>query len=174
MSNVIFSQEECEYIKSFWNGGVASIGKEYGNTTLNGKELKIRRNVKAHYQDICDSELLSFILPKFESLGIRGISLGCVKITKYIEDDYFAPHRDFQIYDMGVSKKTMVIQLSESSDYVGGDLIVSGVPQTREIGEYSIFDCNEIHEVTKMVDGVRYSLVIFLLEPDFIYESKII
>jgi predicted 2-oxoglutarate/Fe(II)-dependent dioxygenase YbiX len=174
MSNVLLSPNECEYIKTYFTNGVETFGKEYCPLVRNGKELIVRRDVKSNYQDINDSYFLSFILSKILPIGISSISIGSVKIIKYKTGDYFAPHTDFSIYDEGVLKSTLIIQLSDESDYTGGVLLVNGVPQSKMQGSYSLFDSDIVHEVTEMKSGFRYVLVVFLLDRDFNHTQTII
>jgi predicted 2-oxoglutarate/Fe(II)-dependent dioxygenase YbiX len=50
---------------------------------------------------------------------------------------------------------TVIIQLSEESDYEGGTLIVGGVDVSKEIGNVVIFKSTDVHEVTKITKGTR-------------------
>lgn len=174
MSNVIFSQEDCEYIKSFWNEDNSLDGNGYGKTTYNNKSINIIRDVRGHYIDLSDASLLSFILNKVSPIGIGSISLGQVKIAKYIEGDYFSPHKDYTVYDIGTVRKTVVVQLSAPTEYDGGNLLVEDIPQSRELGSASIFNSNQIHEITRLTRGVRYSLVMFLIDGDYRTKKTII
>ncbi len=58
--------------------------------------------------------------------------------------------------------KTFLIQLSDSDEYVGGDLIVGKDIQSKEQGTLSIINPTTPHEVTKIISGERLSLVLFL------------
>lgn len=166
MPEVLFDKDDCLYIKSYWKDDNASNGKGYGKTSINNQLINVKRNVKGHYLDISCSDLLSFILEKVSKLGITSISSNVVKLTKYKVGDYFAPHKDYQQDSRGTIRKTLVIQLSNQNDYKGGELIVRGVKQSKTLGTYSIFNSNDIHEITEVKSGNRYSLVVFLFDKD--------
>jgi hypothetical protein len=190
MDNVLFTKEECEYIKSFWddsnsidgvvyrtsNGnylkGIAHVidGTTSGQVqTEEGRLISIKpKNAKLKFLDLFNKELIDFILSRLSKIGIKSILNNQVKITKYIEGDFFAPHRDFKSIDeFGCTYKTLVIQLSDPKDYVGGYLYVKDVPQSKEQGSYSLFLSSDIHEVKLLEEGIRFSLTIFLYESDF-------
>jgi|688.fasta_scaffold00038_138 predicted 2-oxoglutarate/Fe(II)-dependent dioxygenase YbiX len=190
MDNVLFSKEDCEYIKSFWDDFNSIDGVVYRTTngnyrkdtttvingattvqlqTENGRIITIKpKNAKLKFLDLFNKELINFILSRLSKIGIKSILNNQVKITKYIEGDFFAPHRDFRSIDeFGCTYKTLVIQLSDPKDYVGGYLYVKDVPQSKEQGSYSLFLSSDIHEVKLLEEGIRFSLTIFLYESDF-------
>jgi predicted 2-oxoglutarate/Fe(II)-dependent dioxygenase YbiX len=190
MENVLFTKEECEYIKSFWDDSNSIDGVVYRTTdgnylksiahvidgsttgqvqTEEGRIISIKpKNAKLKFLDLFNKELIDFILSRLSKIGIKSILNNQVKITKYIEGDFFAPHRDFKSTDkFGSTYKTLVIRLSDSSDYTGGDLYVKNIPQTKEQGSYSLFLSSDIHEIKRIDSGTRFSLTIFLYESDF-------
>jgi len=169
MNNILFSKEECEYIKSFWNDFNSIDGSTRVQVqTEEGNTLSLRRNAKLNFLDLFNEELIYFVLSRLSKIGIKSILNNQVKITKYIEGDFFGLHRDFKKTNKnGSSYKTLVIQLSESSDYIGGDLCVKNIPQSKEQGSYSLFLSSDIHEIKRIDSGVRFSLTIFLYEADF-------
>ena len=174
MSSVIFSQADWEYVKSLWSESNSKNGEGYGNTAYNGNILKIKRDVQGHYIDFTDTSLLSFVLKRTSQINIPSITLGEVKLTKYTRGDYFSPHKDYTVYDAGVVRKTLVIQLSSPHEYDGGTLIVEGIPQSRELGSAILFNSNQIHEVTEITQGTRFSLVAFLLDKDILMPKSVI
>jgi predicted 2-oxoglutarate/Fe(II)-dependent dioxygenase YbiX len=174
MENVLFSKEDCEYIKSFWDDFNSIDGAVYRTTggqlqTEEGRIISIKpRNAKLKFLDLFNKELINFILSRLSKIGIKSILNNQVKITKYIEGDFFAPHRDFKSTNkFGSTYKTLVIRLSESADYTGGDLYVKNIPQSKEQGSYSLFLSSDIHEIKRIDSGTRFSLTIFLYESDF-------
>jgi predicted 2-oxoglutarate/Fe(II)-dependent dioxygenase YbiX len=86
---------------------------------------------------------------------------------KYVKGGSLAKHQDFSKYGVDIIYKTILVQLSESNDYIGGDLIVENTPQSRVIGSITTISPTAEHEVTKLENGERYSLVLFLHESDF-------
>jgi hypothetical protein len=195
VENVLFSKKECEYIKSFWDDFTSIDGVVYRTIDNNylkdashiidgpthgqvqmedGRIISIKpTNAKLKFLDLFNKELINFLLNRLSKIGIKSILNNQVKITKYIEGDYFAPHRDFKKTDKnGSTYKTLVIQLSELSEYTGGELYVKNIPQSKEQGSYSLFLSSDIHEVKRIDSGTRFSLTIFLYESDFSFAKN--
>lgn len=167
---VIFSKEECEYIKSFYNLYTEIDGMDVH--TLNGIPLKFRKGSSAKFVVIDNSELKHFLLEKLKPLKVTNIPT--IKIMKYGKGGSLAKHQDFSKYGVDIIYKTLLVQLSESTDYIGGDLIVENTPQSRVIGSVSSISPTAEHEVTILESGERYSLVLFLYESDFDIQKTII
>jgi len=78
-------------------------------------------------------------------------------LTEYNEGSFHAKHID---NSFGYTKRDMIVgvQLSDSDDYTGGDLIINNeiVPRTK--GSLIIYNGTTSHEVTKVTKGIRYSL----------------
>jgi predicted 2-oxoglutarate/Fe(II)-dependent dioxygenase YbiX len=174
MNNVIFSKEDCEYIKSFFDESLAIGDAEPRYLELNGKNIEIRKNAKGSYQEITQPELIEFIVEKLKPLNIVSIKRECLNLIRYNEGDYFEKHRDFSKYGVGATYKTMVIQLSDPTEYEGGDLCVKDIPQDRTQGSVSLFLSSTEHEVKKVLRGTRFSLSTFLYEEDFIFSKSAI
>tara|TARA_Y100001938_G_C8094118_1_gene437001 strand:+ start:3365 stop:3961 length:597 start_codon:yes stop_codon:yes gene_type:complete len=81
-------------------------------------------------------------------------------------------HYDWHI-DTGpgkfVRKISASLQLSDGSEYVGGDLIIKNgrdeIPVDRTRGSLIVFPSTSLHKVTPIVSGQRESLVIWLSGP---------
>lgn len=86
-----------------------------------------------------------------EYLEVKGYSIG----------DHFDPHVDVHgnVNETLDRKLNMIIQLSDSKDYEGGDLYVRNMPATRERCSAIIFPASYSHHVTKIVSGMRYCLI---------------
>ena len=174
MNNVIFSKEDCEYIKSFFDETLAIGDSEPRYLELNGQKIEIQKNAKGSYQEITQPDLIKFIVEKLKPLNIISIKRECLNLIRYNEGDYFEKHRDFGRYGIGATYKTMVIQLSDPSEYEGGDLCVKDIPQDRTQGSVSLFLSSTEHEVKKVLRGTRFSLSTFLYEEDFILSKSVI
>lgn len=175
MSSTIFSKDDCDFIKSYWDESKSLNGSGRSSFKIDEvNTISFNRKVKGYYIDFTDSTLLNFILERLSKIDIKSIEQSTVKIAKYVKGDYFEPHHDFNFYGKGSIYKTLVVQLSDPSTYVGGDLYVKDIPQTREQGSYSLFLSSDIHEVKIVEEGERFSLTIFLYESDFINTKYII
>lgn len=90
-------------------------------------------------------------------------------IQKYLVGFEFKPHIDDVL---GPNKSTLrkryytiLIQLSEESEYEGGELWVkenNDIKMNQMIGNVTIFDTERLHWVTPITNGERWSCTIFL------------
>ena len=83
------------------------------------------------------------------------------EIKSYVKDDCFGIHNDILI-----SKKqdferkiNLIVQLSDSDEYEGGDLFVGTVKCSRKFGTGIFFPAKYLHSVTTVTSGERFSLV---------------
>jgi predicted 2-oxoglutarate/Fe(II)-dependent dioxygenase YbiX len=160
---VIFSKEDCEYIKSFYSYYKEIDGMDTHN--FNDLEIRFRKGSSAKFVIIDNIELKNFLLEKLKPLKVKNIPT--IKIMKYTKGGRLAKHQDFSRYGVDIIYKTLLVQLSDSVDYIGGDLIVENTPQSRVIGSITSISPTVEHEVTMLENGERYSLVLFLYESDF-------
>lgn len=160
---VIFSKEECEYIKSFYSQSNEIDGM--GTHTLNNLEIKFRKGSEAKFVIVDDETLRTFLLHKLKPLKVK--SIPSIKIMKYVKGGRLARHQDFARYGVDPIFKTLLVQLSDSTEYIGGDLVVETTPQSRVIGSVYVLSPTAEHEITLLESGERYSLVLFLYESDF-------
>lgn len=166
---VIFSKEDCEYIKSVYyteNEFDATTVQDYG-------DVKIKfSNASSKYVITQNKELTSFLLEKLKPHGVKSIPE--IKYMKYQVGDNLARHTDFSKYGVDIIFKTYLFQLSDSDEYTGGDLIVGNTIQSREQGTMTVISPTTPHEVTKVTSGERLSLVIFLREENLNLSKSII
>jgi len=167
MNHILFSKEDCDYIKSFFDILLSKSGDEPKYFTYNNTKVRITKNVKGMCHDIHDTSLINFVTKKLEPLKVINISSQTVSIIQYSEGDYFGKHRDLARGEYGAAYKTCVIQLSDETEYSGGELCIEDIPQTRTQGAVILFPSQKEHEVKKLISGTRYSLTIFLKEQDF-------
>lgn len=78
-------------------------------------------------------------------------------LTEYQVGSYHAPHRDF-IGKAWYREWVITIQLSDPSEYTGGDLKIGDEVLPKEKGCVIIYNGGLWHEVTKVTSGVRFSL----------------
>ncbi len=92
------------------------------------------------------------------------------QFVRYDVGDFFGNHRDsyptvFGMNDeLGVRKLSLTVQLSEESDYEGGELRLendtSGAYHlNKEIGQGVVFPSWIRHEIKPITKGIRYALV---------------
>lgn len=174
MESIVFSNEDCEYIKSFWDDNQTISGKDYTVQHKGDETLVIKHDASGYCINNSNSSLVDFVIEKVKPFGITSISLGSIKVVRYREGDYFAPHRDYIEYDNGIVYKTAIIQLSDEEDYTGGTLKVRGVPKSNKQGSLTLFNSSELHEVTEVTRGERFSLVLFLFKEDLSFSKSLV
>lgn len=86
-----------------------------------------------------------------------------LQLASYSIEDHFDWHLDFGVGHSSKRKLSIVIQLSDTNDYEGGDLEFQinnkTVKAPRSKGTAIIFPSFIRHRVTKITKGTRYSLV---------------
>lgn len=151
MQKILFNKEECETI-------LKSIQKSVGNSVLDITDRK--------YQEwlIIDQDILNLILNKISIFGVKKIKEG--RILKYDKGCFFNKHVDtWEKYPHRY--KTVIIQLSDENDYVGGTMSYGDNVLNKKIGSTVIFDGTIIHGMEKIENGTRYAFVIWLERSDF-------
>lgn len=112
----------------------------------------------------------SYILEfnNYFNLSLNGYELP--QITKYDEiDDHYCWHKDVDHSDNKPihRKLSAVLQVSKSTDYKGSELKLFSGPKGEEdlpIGEQGdiiVFRSEEWHKVTPLIEGTRYSLIMW-------------
>lgn len=165
IADSFFTSEECEYILSHANEFEKSGVYLKGDIQHNSYRI-------SDHSLITDESLKLFLLKKLNKFDIIGFPprLICIKYTK---GSKFGLHRD-RYDDSSIENslfteryKTLIIQLSDKTEYEGGELIVSKKVMPKSIGSLIIFESNKLHEVTELTSGIRYSLCIFLTKDNF-------
>lgn len=166
---VVFTPDECEYIKSFYYNEEAIDSTKIKGYSIDS--IKFSKGV-ASYVDSTDVELLNFLCEKLNHIGV--VSVPGAKIIRYQKSNFLARHSDFIKYGTRILHKTLIFQLSHSHEYVGGDFLIDDVVQSRQIG--SVFSINPTtpHEVTEVISGERFSLGLFLTEENLQYNKTLI
>lgn len=162
---VLFSSQECEYLKSLFNDtdfkrSMVSSRNEFGsysdNRTSDGIVLPFSVDKK---------NILSTKLNELEIFG----NPYTFSILRYDVGQEFKKHIDnigptSQRYEKRF--KTIVIQLSSETKYEGGELIInnngSEVVASKELGNTIVFHSSLEHWVEKVTNGRRYSIVFWV------------
>jgi predicted 2-oxoglutarate/Fe(II)-dependent dioxygenase YbiX len=101
-----------------------------------------------------------------EHLEVEWINKPPAIFRNYSSGDFFVKHKD-NVDSIVADKRylTVSIQLSESDDYIGGDVILNDTQKlSREIGSILLWGTNVPHTVTLIKSGERNSLVFFVSE----------
>ena len=94
-----------------------------------------------------------------------------LQFTIYNEGQFYKKHIDTLYKSHVLRKLSFTIQLSDPSEYEGGDVLAyfGEQPETlkKDIGVMSLFPSNSLHEVKPITRGTRYSLVGWCTGPRF-------
>lgn len=93
----------------------------------------------------------------------------------YREGMFYKPHIDINPntgHPAHRRKLTVIVQLSDESDYEGGELLVynsdlNPVTLTKSKGSVLVFNSSLIHEVKPILSGTRYVLASWIIGPPF-------
>lgn len=94
---------------------------------------------------------------KLYRFSIWGMNM--IQIIRYEPGSFFTDHVDIGYADSANRKISLVVQLSNSEDYEGGDLVfASDLEVPRQRGYGCVFPSWVLHRVEKITRGTRYSL----------------
>jgi hypothetical protein len=167
---IILSDKECQLFIDLFesdNCVIDNYNPKYGKTGMLGV---IKKDAIPEF--IFD-RLNTFNILPFEVKDEMNKSYTFM-MHKYGQGDSLVKHRDDSIenytsIDLERKKrfKTLVFQLSSPSDYSGSDLVIGDRTVGRERGNVVCFNSNLLHEVTELIEGTRYTLVLWLERKDF-------
>lgn len=105
---------------------------------------------------------------RFDLKGFDGITL----LNYDAQNSKYDQHTDIISEDSYIRKLSVIIQLSEPTDYQGGKLeIIDGsqvIPGHSELGSINVFPSFLNHRVTPITMGQRYAIVTWAIGPPFI------
>lgn len=83
------------------------------------------------------------------------------ELKLYTEGDGFSFHTDnYASIEYQMDRKiNLIVQLSDASEYEGGDLYVGDFQCTRKYRSGIFFPAHYVHRVTKITRGKRYSMI---------------
>ena len=175
VQKVLFSAKECQDILSYFNDWVES--KIY---THLDKPAVPKPKFRKSYHSVESFDSSSFIYNRYKDfLEENDILLTAKEIKlmaiRYKKGDYLKRHND--VHPVYKRRYAVISQLSDDSFYSGGDFLFFDSNDTkvyfnRKIGNSTFFAVNTDHQVTEVTDGIRYSLIFFLCEGEFISKKQ--
>ena len=166
MKKRLFSPEECREILKMsqaYPDSAATIGRSNeAQETSRVRKSDVRFGFpNAENKWIFDRlETQVVELNNFYDFQLQGFFEG-FQIARYEPGAHYTWHMDIGPGNLSARKLSMSVQLSDPSDYDGGDLqlIVMDEPATRQIGSLIVFPSYILHSVASVTRGARYSLV---------------
>lgn len=160
-----FSDEECDQIRAFFPeelkeatlGPNGDINESFRKTKL---EWLFKNDVN---QWVFDKiwDIASKVNDRHWKFQLSGF-FEAAQLTKYVDGGHYRWHQDNGPGPLSIRKLSVVLQLSEPTEYEGCELVIQGheaakMPKTK--GALIICPSFAPHMVTPIISGVRHSLV---------------
>jgi PKHD-type hydroxylase len=169
----VFSKEECEAIincaTKFRKGKVAAYKKHNKNVRDSGVFwISPSDSTEWIFRRLVD--VITNLNRKYFGFELFGMLEG-LQLTKYeAPGGFYDKHVDREVNQV-IRKLSVTVQLSDPSDYEGGDLLLyfSKTPEVMDkgLGKLIAFPSYTLHEVTPVTKGTRYSLVVWITGSNF-------
>jgi len=166
-----FTDKEIEQIKSYGNTLPVYAAETDAVESVNDK---IRKNTISWISNTQDTDwfyarianVARQLNTKFFNFDLHGF-LEDMQFTRYEEiNAHYTWHIDASKATVISRKLSLVLQLSDPSEYEGGELqLFSGIkPETvtKQKGAIVLFPSYVLHRVTPLTKGTRYSLVVWI------------
>ena len=157
----LFTAEDCDWLLT--QAGEFEPSRVGYYKAAGGADSRIGKiNSKDRISEQCDmgqpkGELYEFLFDRLKSLDLINLNNSFIGFVRYHEGGFFAKHVD------GPERAyTIIVQLSEDSEYTGGDLVVLNQVVGKVKGNTVVFGTQVPHELKKVTSGTRNALVIWL------------
>lgn len=168
-----FNAGECELVKNFSTSQGLTSGQTVGGDTNNYRECGVYFISPLQMPWLFEKMQTAVVdlNNKFFNFDITGFGEN-LQFT-----EYRAPsgHYDFHVdcNPNGLQRKlTVIVQLSDESQYEGGDVVIqnntpTGAILSKKQGIVQMFPSYTLHQVTPVTKGIRHSLVGWVTGPKF-------
>lgn len=158
------------------------------------KKFQLQRIKKCRYATVNDfKKLESIVINKLKPKGIVSLDEDEINFIHYEKGHFFKEHtdvlkkaeyrpfktnknntykNDISLYEPRIY--TLIIQLSDVSDYDGGELIIEGNIYPKNKGTVIIFKSSMRHSVSEITRGDRKVFTNFLRKKNLKFESNLI
>jgi len=171
----LFTVEEIQKIKDLATAleeqapRVGKKGEDKRVRKCKVKWLSVNEECTWVYQRLVDA--IHRINSQYFNLNLYGIQTLQYTIYNAGDKSFYAKHRDvfFEVTNGLVRKLSFSIQLTDPSEYEGGELItdVGFFPTTasKVLGDVTFFLSDSVHEAKPVTKGVRHALVGWVVGP---------
>jgi PKHD-type hydroxylase len=148
---------------------ISELAGNYDNNIMN-KEVRDNQEVKINDEKLNNKLKMLFELANHSIFKYNIQELESVKILKYGVGGKYKWHTDSGAKETSTRKLTAIVQLSDETNYEGGDLEFGITDKTgknnytakRTRGSITIFPAFLSHRVTPITQGTRYSLITWM------------
>lgn len=171
-----FSKEECSEIKSLWS-------PESERQAFTGKDRDPSKHIDLELRSskICwigfDQKtewIFSKLMPTVQAVNDSRYQFNLTgfleeaQLTKYAPGGHYSWHEDFGNGSFSKRKLSLIVQLSEESEYTGGEVeIFPEFKIPKKIGSLAFFPSFVTHRVNPILTGERMSMVAWISGPPF-------
>lgn len=168
----IFSVEECAKIMTLapekWEDAKVSIKLNKSDKADEGHVNKEVRNNSSHMIMANEDtywlfEKLLYVVTAANKIQYKFDvnHFDAVQLSRYRVGEYYGKHMDIGPGRLGNRKISLTLQITDPSEYEGGDLILDfdDFAAPRDIGSVTLFPSFMKHWVTPVTKGTRYSIV---------------
>lgn len=175
-TNNVFSKQECEEIIRLGNeltltsGGIEKSELHGDLNIRNSKVAFFNPSPETHWIFSRLADHVFNLNSQYFNFELHGMFEG-LQFTKYeAPDGHYVSHID-KCLNTIVRKISVTVQLSDPSEYVGGELNLfygyKPVAGPKEQGTMIAFPSYALHQVMPVTEGTRYSLVCWVSGPSF-------
>jgi len=148
---------------------ISELAGNYDNNIMN-KEVRDNQEVKINDEKLNNKLKMLFELANHSIFKYNIKELESVKLLKYGVGGKYKWHTDCGAKETSTRKLTAIVQLSDETNYEGGDLEFGITDETgknnytakRTRGSITIFPAFLSHRVTPITQGTRYSLITWM------------
>lgn len=172
-----FTKQECAAIIDLYGKGNLTESSIYKNG-VSSLDSKVRDSSIMFFGPDAQnrwiyeklSSISQYLNNEFFKFDVSGFEEG-LQFTRYTAPGGNYNYHVDKIFNGPIRKLSVVVQLSESSDYEGGDFqFLDGVEPDnliRDIGSVLAFPSYSLHRVSAVTKGTRHSLVGWISGPNF-------
>ena len=154
---------------------ISELAGNYDNNIMN-KEVRDNQEVKINDEKLNNKLKMVFELANHSIFKYNIQELESVKILKYGVGGKYKWHTDSGAKETSTRKLTAIVQLSDETNYEGGDLEFGITDETgknnytakKTRGSITIFPAFLSHRVTPITKGTRHSLITWMLGDCFV------
>ena len=173
----IFSPSECKSIIEFCKGkkplDKATVGLDNNNiqnkSVRNSNVAFFERSEETEWIFLRLFDVLKDCNDKWYNFDVRNFGEG-FQFTEYEQGMFYKWHQDYGPWNFSNRKISMVLNLTDATEYEGGELEFFSLPDAKtpkSIGSVIAFPSFESHCVKPITSGTRYSLVSWVQGPPF-------
>ena len=173
----VIPKDMCDVIVQLGKG---KEQEQAGINVENVEDTKMREGKVAWIKDLWVQELIEIHASKASVKAMWNFHITSrehIQFATYENNAFYDYHRDCAINQAQYRKLSVSVQLSDPSDYEGGDLLMKNMwgtmdlpmdKETKNKGTIIVFPSMLLHKVTPVTKGIRHSLVQWFSGPDFI------